>query len=362
MLRTPSRGGIAFLVALSALAMMVRPPLIALFLGTGIFVLTTLPARERAKALIMAGAGLVVAWATTPVAQYFVNGSAQTTSPFARGVLQHTLYCDRHGTPPNPDSQFVESEAAPVRRYIESAPADVQEQLRRAYSTPLRFGSMIPVLGGRHHLQMRSDVDPYLAPIAAERMKANPSCYAGSVLSEYLRMAVFATDPTSEEGRRTNAFMAIHPPVEVPQYPVLPGDEWLARKAASEVGNQVAGLNPPRQRLEVVAQVPLLALLPFRLLFAAAALVGLCSLMLLPIRKRFGPTLPVMAAIGAAFHGTLAVTAIVEIGFFRYLVPLWPAVCTMVALPMLLQFEARSAADAANPSAPLGDASLAPAQ
>lgn len=350
-LKGPSAHGAASLTALSALATMVRPSFVALFLGTVVFIAAALPKRERIGALIIAGAGLASAWSATPIAQYFVHGSAETTSPLARGVLQHTLYCDPHHVPRDADALFVEREAALVRNYIESAPYDVREQLRRSYSTPLRFGSIIPVLGRRHQVQLRSQLDPYLSRIARERLEANPSCYASNAAAEYLRMAIFDTDPTSEEGRRTNAFMQAHPPVEVPQYPVLPGDQLLALRAASEVGNRPSGLNQARQQVTVVAQAPLLALVPIRLLFGTAALIGLCSLFALPARRRFAPEarprIAATAALGGAFHCTLAITAIVEIGFFRYLVPLWPAVCTLIALAVLALVELKPERSAA---------------
>jgi hypothetical protein len=338
-MKAPSLRGAALLVAISALATIVRPSFVALFFGTAVFILVAHPRRERGRALVMAGAGLILAWAATPIAQFMVHGSTQTTSPLARGILQHTLYCDPHAMPPDADSAFVERSTVGVREYIDAAPSDVQEQLRRAYSTPLRFGLIIPVLGRRHQLSRRSQVDPHLSRIAGERVRADPLCYARSVLAEYFRMAIFDTDPTTEDGRLTRAFMRAHPPVEVPQYPVLPGDEQIARRAANEVHNQVSGLNPERQRLDVVAKIPFLALLPIRLLYGGAALVGMLSLIALPIRQRlapeFRPMMAAAAAMGMAFHGTLAITAIVEIGFFRYLVPLWPIVCTVIGVAAL---------------------------
>jgi hypothetical protein len=73
--------------------------------------------------------------------------------------------------------------------------------------------------------------------------------------------------------------------------------------------------------------------------FGGAALVGLVSLLALPFRKRLAPRfrqiIPATAAMGIAFHGTLAITAIVEIGFFRYLVPVWPTVCTVLAVAVV---------------------------
>lgn len=330
----PSWRGTALLVAVSGLATMVRPSLVALFAATAVFIFVTQPPRERVRAMIMTGAGLILAWGATPVAQIAIHGSAKTTSPFARGVLQHTLYCSPGTVPRDADSLFVEQSAAPVRRYLETVPSDLQIQLRRSYSTLLRFALIIPVLGRRNHLNARSEVDPYLSRIASERVKADPSCYARSVVGEYVRMSTFTSDPTKEDARRFNAFMEAHPPVEVVQYPRLPGDEHLVRQAASDVHNQFSR-QPELQNLRIGAKIPFLAILPLRLLFGGAALVGLASLLALPFRRRLAPQLqPIIsatAAMGIAFHGTLAITAIVEIGFFRYLVPVWPIVCTLFA-------------------------------
>jgi len=339
MIKTPpSLRGAALLVATSALATMVRPSLITLFLGTAIFLWVAPPPRARGRALIMAGVGLILAWGVTPVAQLLVHGSARTTSPIARGVLQHTLFCSPGTIPSDADALFVERSAAPVRHYLETVPPDLQIQLQRSYSTLLRFALIIPVLGRRHHLNRRSEVDPYLSRIASERVKANPSCYVRSVVGEYVRMATFGSDPTKEDARRFNAFMDAHPPVEVAQFPRLPGDEHRIRQSASDVHNRFSR-QPEPQNLKVVAKTPFLAILPVRLIFGGAALIGLAALLALPIRKRLAPELqqimPATAAMGIAFHGTLAITAIIEIGFFRYLVPIWPIVCTMFAVALV---------------------------
>jgi hypothetical protein len=335
---SPTLRGAAALVAISSLATMVRPSLIALFAATAVFLMVTQSRRKRGFALITAGAGLILALAATPIAQLAIHGSSKTTSPFARGVLQHTLYCAPATVPPDADSQFVEQSAAPVRRYIETTPADMQIQLRRAYSAPLRFGLIIPVLGRRHHLNARSEVDPYLSRIASERVRANPLCYARRVVGEYVRMATFGSDSTKEDARRFNTFMEDHPPVQVPQYSRLPGDERLVRQAARDVHNQFSK-QPEPQILKIDAKLPFLAILPLRVLFGSAAVVGLISLLALAFRKRLSPQLqqivPATAAMGIAFHGTLAITAIVEIGFFRYLVPVWPIVCTVLAVAIV---------------------------
>ena len=339
MIKKPRGGSYGTLVAISAIGTMVRPSLVALFFGTALFALTAENPRHCLKALALSAAGLVSAWAATPISQLLAHGSLHTTSPLARGVLQHTLYCDPRSVPKDGDSAFVERSAEPVRHYINAAPADMQEQFRREYSTPLRFGLIIPVLGRRHGLETRSEVDPYLARIADERVLAAPACYARSVANEYLRLAAFDTDPSAEDARAVNAFAKRHPPVEVAEYPVLSGDDRLARRAAAEIRNSPAGLNPARQQFHVVGGVPFLALLPLRLLHAAAALVGAISLLALLFRQRLAreiqPAIVPVAAMGAALHGILAITAIVEIGFFRYLVPCWPLVCTVTAVAAL---------------------------
>jgi hypothetical protein len=346
-MRVPSFRGVGLLVAISGIATTVRPSLIALFFGTAVTILALLPPRERGRALAMAGTGLVVACAATPVALLLVHGSPKTTSPFARGVLQHTLYCDPHGVPNDADSVFVEQSAASVRRYIESAPPDVQEQLRRAYSSPLRFGLIIPVLGRRHHLDVRSQVDPYLSVIANERLEANPLCYIESVAGAYYRMATFGTNRTTNDEHRIRRFTAVHPPVVLPQYPVLPREAQLDVQAAKEVHDGVTAMNGERQQLDFGGKISAVAVLPVRLFYAAGAMIGILSLAALAIGRReeedrrlfAGP-----AAMGIVFHGTLAITAVVELGLSRYVVPLWPLVCSLIAVTALQFLERRRAA------------------
>jgi hypothetical protein len=293
----------------------------------------------------MVGVGAILAWSATPVAQFLIHGSAKTTSPIARGVLQHTLYCDQPVVARDPDSAFVEQYSAKVRRYIDTAPTDVQEQLRRAYSTPLRFGLIIPVLGRRHNLERRSQVDPYISRIAYDRVEANPLCYAGSVIGAYYRMATFDTNRTKQDERRIHLFTADHPPVEVPQYPVLSSDDRLARQTASEVQNRVSGLNPERMNFDFDGKVSALTVLPVRLVYGATAIIGLLSLVWVAIGREARPKhrrpIAGAAALGLSFHATLAITAIVELGLSRYVIPLWPMVCTTMAIAALGLVERR---------------------
>ena len=345
---TPSLRGVAVLVTVTGLATMVRPSLVTLFIGTALFLLIALPPRDRLRALMLTGAGLILSLGATPIARLLIYGSASTTSPVARGVLQHTLFCPLDTVPRDADSRFVEQSAAPVRRYIEAAPPEMQAQLRGSYSTLLRFGLIIPVLGRRYDLTVRSQTDPYLGRIASERVKANPSCYARSVIAEYARMAIFDTELTKQDARRFNRYIEAHPPVVVPQYARLPGDEYLEHKAAAEVRNRISRIQPRPQDLKGKGRYPLMVTLPIQLLFGGAALFGLLSLLALPFQKRLAPQLrqiiPATAAMGIAFHTMLAITAIVEIGLLRYLVPVWPIVCTLFAVCLVGLIDAWRAA------------------
>lgn len=353
MVRAPDLRGAAHLAAIAGAATMVRPSLVALFFGTAIFIAAAMSARERGRGLIITAAGLALAWAATPVAQLLVHGSAKTTSPLARGVLQHTLYCNPGRAPNDEDSAFVERNAAVVRRYIETAPSDLQQQFRRHYSSPLRFGLIIPVLGKRHDLQARSEVDPYLSRIAKQRVRASPICYVKSVAGAYYRMATFGTNRTTQDGKRLKAFVATHPLVEVAQFPVLPRDQRMARLVASEVRDEPSGLNSERMRLDLQGKVPAQLVFPARILYGSAALIGFFALAALALRRRSVRRIRTMlagaAAMGAAFHGTLAITAIAELGLSRYVVPLWPIVCVLIATAVLAQMN-RSVAAIRSPS------------
>jgi hypothetical protein len=326
---------VLLLILLASLAAVVRPSSFALFLGTFLFIIVSLRSSKRRNAMALAGAAMVLAWGATPLAQLLIHGSANTTSPVARGLLQHTLYCTPSGTPGDADALFVEQSARPVRRYIETAPPDLQSYLRLAYSTVLRFALIIPVLGRRHDASVRSEVDPHLSRIAFERLRANPSCYAKSVLREYFWMAIFASDPTDDAARRLNAFIDAHP-LEVAQYPRLAGEERMRLRASEETEVEYPAPRPSPQELEINGKGPLFLILPFRVIFGGAALLGLLSIAALFFRKRLAPQLrqilPAMAAIGLALHSMLGVTAIVELGFWRYFVPFWPLVCTLVAV------------------------------
>ena len=348
MIIEPSSRRATMLMVISALATTVRPSLVALFLATGAIILVVPYQSWRNRALLTGAAGLTIAWTATPLAQFVVHGSAHTTSPLARGVLQHTFYCRQEAVPQDWGSQFVEENAAAVRGYIGTVPSSLHEEFRKAYSSPLRFGLIIPVLGRRHNLQVRSQVDQYLAPIAWQRVTANPSCYATSVAREYIRLATFETDPTAEQALGVRTFMKVHPPFQLPQFPVLAGDARMTLRAAAEVHNQPSGLNSNRIHFHFDQKIPALAVLPVRLLSGAAALAGIFSFLVLVARGRRKPVkdsfLLATAAIGVALHGVIAITAIVEFSEERYLAPIWPMVCIadLLAVPLLTEAAKRA--------------------
>jgi uncharacterized membrane protein len=70
-----------------------------------------------------------------------------------------------------------------------------------------------------------------------------------------------------------------------------------------------------------------------RILFTTAAVIGALALIALPFRAKLHPkvaqVVPLAAVAGAAFHGALVVTSIVELGLSRYCAPLWPLMAVL---------------------------------
>ena len=345
MLKAPSLGGTGVLVAIAVVGTIVRPPLAALFIATVAFEFAAGAKAERGRALAMVGAGLIAAWIATPAAFYFIHGSAATTSPLARGILQHSLFCQPRTTSQDPDSMLVEQYAAPVRRYVASAPADLAPVLRRIYSGELRYGLIIPALGNRHYLDSEWQTDAIIARVAAERVRANPLCYAASVISAEARMATYGTSGAPGAPARLRQFIAMHPPVPVPTAPILPDDRRDSVRAAMEFHGSPPFPVPPAAPFQLNDKSPFLVVVAARLLFGGAAVFGLLALLAILINPKLARkswnTLAGAAAAGVAFHGTIAITAIVELGLTRYTVPVWPIVCTLVGMGTLLGLNAR---------------------
>ena len=355
LLKTPSLAGIGALIAISVVGTIVRPPLAALFVATVVFALAVGRQLGRGRALAMVAAGLVAAWIATPAASYLIHGSTQTTSPFARGVLQHSLFCQPRTTPQDPDAKFVEQYAAPVRRYVDSAPPDLAPVLRRIYSGELRYGLIIPALGNRHQLDSEWQTDAVIARVAAERVRANPLCYAASVISADVRMATHGTSGSPGDAARLRQFVAQHPPVQVPTVPILPDDRRDSLKAATEFPGPPPYPVPPADPFRLSDKSPLLAVVAARALFAGAAILGLLALLAVLIRPRIARKSSTIvagaAAAGVAFHGVVGITAIVELGLTRYLVPVWPIVCTLIGIGAVLALNRQdhSASEACDP-------------
>ena len=334
-LRSPKLSKIAVLVALAALATTVRPPFVILFIATGVAAFLARPQVKQVPALALIFAGLIASWAATPIAQYAVHGSFHTTSPFARGVLQHTLFCDQPGTITDPDSLFVERSAAPARAYIDQAPAAFRSSLKRTYSGQLRFGWIIPSLAQAHGFTAGWQTDPIMSLIAAERVRANPGCYAGSVFASDLRMLTYGSSARAAGLRQ---YLGVHSPPEVPSVPMAPADLKNALAAGQLFHAAPSFEVPPQFKLE--DRNPGFLMLAARVLFATAAAVGLLALAAFPFRRmlhsKLAEALPLALVAGVAFHGTFAVTAIVELGLSRYCAPLWPVMAVLVGVLLAL--------------------------
>ena len=165
----PTLKAIALLIIFAGLATSIRPALVTLFAGTALFSLFVSGNRNKFAALVMTIAGFAIAWEATPASQWLVHGSVDTASPFARGILQHSLFCAPGADPKTAEGRFVESFAKPVRRYVDQAPSGAISKVRVEYSTRLRFGLIIPTLAKVHRFRWGWQVDPLLLRIADEK-------------------------------------------------------------------------------------------------------------------------------------------------------------------------------------------------
>ena len=86
-LQTPSTRAIGLLSIIAGLAMLVKPSLVMLFIGTAVAAFLLQTSRERRNGLILASAALLISLAVNPIANLFLHGSAATASrPNRRSV------------------------------------------------------------------------------------------------------------------------------------------------------------------------------------------------------------------------------------------------------------------------------------
>lgn len=322
------------LAVISAAGTLVRPSLLVLFASTGVALLLLNGARARRVALLGTIAASVATLLITPAAYLLIHGSARTTSPFARGLLQHTLFCTLDPEE-EPDALLVDQQSSAARRYVDSAPADVRNGLEHLYSAPLRFDAIIPKLGRLHGLQAGWQTDPIVARVARQRVEANPLCYGRSVLRSYWDLITQNSIHVGSGGRAVDQFLKEHPPVAIAAVPPLAADREALDKAAAELH-----VPPPSPHLAIghfAARSSPLLLLFGRLLYGGTATIGLFSAVYV-LRRRGAPgrDLIALAAIGIGFHALFAATAIVELALIRYTLPAWPMVCTTLAMTIAM--------------------------
>ena len=334
MSRHPSLKPAALLVLLSAAGALVKPSLVVMFIASIAALLLLTERKHRYWGGAIALLGLVGTLGMTPIAHLMLHGSADGGSPLARGVLQHTLFCAPGPSPRDPDSELVESRARPVREYIDRAPPETREMMKRLYTGRLRFGMIIPELGRRHGLDGGWQVDELIWRIAKERIAGNPGCYAASVFRTYFALATYKSYSPAEVRDLVQTVTA-GPPLRLPVERPLPSEMQQALKAADDLGFS-APLLAGRKEFETPTGRPLPLIWLARSLYGSAAIIGLLAFVTLIFGGKERPdwrrATICVAALGIVFHGTLGLTALVELHLNRYLVPLWPVVCTILGI------------------------------
>ncbi len=334
----PTLKAIALLIIFAGLATSIRPALVTLFAGTALFSLFVSGNRNKFAALVMTIAGFAIAWEATPASQWLVHGSVDTASPFARGILQHSLFCAPGADPKTAEGRFVESFAKPVRRYVDQAPSGAISKVRVEYSTRLRFGLIIPTLAKVHRFRWGWQVDPLLLRIADERIQSNPSCFVGSIANSYWKLATFGTGETPRDIAEIRAFFATHPQVQIQNLPTPPGEQAEVAELSRALHQPLPKRVPPGHMADLPERNGFAMILLMQVIYGFASFVGLAALVALPFAKRLPrktvPLVAAIAALGAAYHGAMVITAVVEFGLSRYLVPLWPLAISIWAISL----------------------------
>lgn len=333
-LKQGSSAGQLRLALISAAGTLVRPSLLVLFAGSAVAALLITGTRQRRRGLLSLIPISVATLTLTPVSLLFINGSAATTSPLARGVLQHTLFCSGASVSGDADAALVEQDSLATRRYIAAAPEDIRIGLEHLYSAPLRFELIIPSVGRLHGFSAGWQTDPILHRVAQQRIKANPMCYARDVLTAYWQLVTQDSLHVGAPGHHVDDFLASHPPVSIATQPMLPLDQQALDRAAADL--QVSA---PVQRTAIgrfaAKSSPALLLLG-RLLYGSTAAIGIASIAILALKRRpwalSQQRVIALAALGISLHTLFAGTAIVELGLIRYTLPAWPLVCTILAI------------------------------
>jgi hypothetical protein len=334
---------------LAAISISMRPVNVAL-VGAGIFAMLIvgewrLGTRLAWCAVIIAG--LALGLGITPVVHQGMYGHVSTASPLARGLLQKVMFI-----PPAADAKdigcgdgYIDGVLAPANRYLENVPVAFRALFELRYSGYLRFEVIIPGLVKKYGYSSPAQVDDILMCYALARMAEAPGAVLREVAAEYWKLLTNWTYITAGEHDALAQYKAAHPPVIAPAVERAPDDQELRTRAAAELA--ALGIGGGDGTMDDAFDVPrarplalILGLALVQMTAGAVSLIGMATALSAIFRwKVVDPRWVVIALLGTAVQGVMVLTAVVEIALPRYLFPLWPLMCAMLAAAASFAYE-----------------------
>jgi hypothetical protein len=322
------------------LAITVRPVNIAMVpgaLAAGLYFLG-LKSAIRSSGPILAAAILGIC--ITPATNYLLHGSPKSYTPLVRGLFAKAIF----GTPPetsamvDADLAFIRQSVLPLNDYIQKAPPEFRDLMRRSISDYLRFNVIIPTLVERHRFQRSVEVDPILLSYTREHIRRDPLYFLGQIAREYVNLARNYTFITRDEREQYQEFLENNPP-PLPALVPDPTDykKRLLPAAIAEMHSKSSYVpgEADEMKIEAPQARPMVLTLAIDAIQVLAVAISLGSLLLLPIlsfKSRVGSVWAIIGIASVLIQMNMVATALVETALPRYMYPIWPLLWLVLVL------------------------------
>lgn len=324
----PSVGTYAALCAVAAAGYALRPaglvfvPFLLLLLAYNRARLG-LPWRPQLLALLVAG---VAAHGSTLAAGFLVHGQAGGGGNLGTGLLGKALLLAPGQQGESADARRLAELGAPVAAALDRvADPRLRGILTHEYVNFLRFGVLFPAW---HAEAGRSDAverNRRAGAVAAEVLRADPAGFlrlAGQEAFMLLAMPHLATVGEQLAFRQELRRLAPWP------HDGATGVNW--EEGYRELSLHV--LTPLPGGAGNIRHRPAVLVHGFRLAYAVTYLAWGLAVAAALLLARPPPWVQAVAAAGTLYLGTVAMTALGDVGGMRYTVPIWPCVALTLAL------------------------------
>jgi hypothetical protein len=323
------------------LAITVRPVNLAMVpgaLAAGLYFLG-LKSVIRSSAPILAAAILGIC--ITPATNYLLHGSPKSYTPLVRGLFAKAIFGTRPETSAMVDADlaFIRQSVLPVNDYIQNAPPEFRDLMRKSISGYLRFGVIIPTLVERHRVQHGEEIDPILLSYTREYVRRDPLYFLGQIAWEYVNLARNYTFITRYEREKYQEFLDLNPP----PLPALVPDRTnyamrLFPAAIAEMhftSSYAPAVEDEEMKIEAPPARPTVLILAIDAIQVLAVAISLGSLLLLPIlafKKRVSSVWAIIGIASVMIQMNMVATALVETALPRYMYPIWPLLWLVLVL------------------------------